>query len=99
RSAVSSHVPTEEVVATVAGRGTYGVQDGTGADALFRSPEGVAITPSGEIIVTDRANNSMRKLTVDGVVTTIFGDGSSGFADGDASTAKLSYPWKSCVDK
>ncbi len=91
--------PTDYVVATVAGTGTFGLQDGTGPEALFRNPEGVAITPDGAIIVSDRANNSMRKLTVDGVVTTIIGDGSSGFADGDLSSAKLSYPWKSCVDK
>ncbi|MDQ2657414.1 MAG: IPT/TIG domain-containing protein [Bacteroidota bacterium] len=91
--------PTDYVVATVAGNSVYGLQDGTGPDALFRNPEGVAISPEGDIIVSDRANNSIRKLTVEGAVTTILGDGSSGFVDGDLSSAKLSYPWKSCVDK
>jgi sugar lactone lactonase YvrE len=90
---------TDYVVATVAGLETYGLQDGTGSEARFRNPEGVAIAPGGDIIVTDRANNSIRRVTTAGVVTTIFGDGSSGFADGDASVAKLDFPWKSCVDK
>lgn len=92
-------VVTDYVVATVAGIETYGLQDGTGAEARFRNPEGVAISPDGSIIVTDRANNSIRRVTTDGVVTTIFGDGSSGFADGDVSVAKVDFPWKSCVDK
>ena len=91
--------PTDYVVATVAGMATYGLQDGRGPDALFRNPEGVAISPEGDIIVTDRANHSIRRMTTDGVVTTIIGDGSSGFADGDVAVAKLDYPWRSCVDK
>lgn len=90
---------TDYVVATVAGIDTYGLQDGTGAEARFRNPEGVAISPDGDIIVADRANNSIRRVTPAGVVTTIFGDGSTGFADGDLSVAKLNYPWKVCVDK
>lgn len=90
---------TDYVVATVAGAATFGLQDGTGPDARFRNPEGVAISPDGNIIVADRANNSIRRVTTDGVVTTIFGDGSTGYADGDVSVAKLNYPWKSCVDK
>jgi len=90
---------TDYVVATVAGVEIFGLQDGTGPDARFRNPEGVAISPEGDIIVADRANNSIRKVTAEGVVTTIFGDGSIGFADGDPSVAKLNYPWKVCVDK
>lgn len=90
---------TDYVVATVAGIETYGLQDGTGADARFRNPEGVAASPLGDIIVTDRTNNSIRRMTTDGVVTTILGDGTSGYADGDVSIAKLDYPWRSCVDK
>lgn len=90
---------TDYVVATVAGSATFGLQDGTGPDALFRNPEGVAISPDGNIIVADRANNSIRSVTTDGVVTTITGDGTKGFANGDASVATLASPWKSCVDQ
>ena len=90
---------TDYVVATVAGSATFGLQDGTGPDALFRNPEGVAVAPNGDIIVTDRANSSIRRVTPDGVVTTILGDGTTGFANGDVSVAKLALPWKSCVDK
>lgn len=89
---------TDYAVVTLAGN-TAGLQDGTGPDALFRNPEGVAITPGGDIIVTDRANNSIRKVTPEGVVTTILGNGTSGFSNGDVSVATLAFPWKSCVDK
>lgn len=90
---------TDYVVATVAGNSTYGLQDGTGVGAFFRNPEGVAISPDGSIIVTDRANHSIRRVTPEGVVTTILGDGTSGFVNGDVATAKLKSPWKLCVDK
>ncbi|MBT1695413.1 IPT/TIG domain-containing protein [Fulvivirgaceae bacterium PWU4] len=90
---------TDYAVVTLAGSSNAGLQDGTGPSALFRNPEGVAITPGGDIIVTDRANNSIRKVTDDGVVTTILGNGTSGFSNGDVSVATLAFPWKSCVDK
>jgi streptogramin lyase len=90
---------TDYLVGTLAGNETFGLVDGTGSEAQFRNPEGVTITPDGDIIVADRSNNSIRRVTTDGVVTTIIGDGSAGFADGDVSVAKLSYPWKTCVDK
>lgn len=90
---------TDYVVATLAGGESFGLEDGTGVAALFRNPEGVAISPDGDIIVADRTNHSIRRVTKDGVVTTIIGDGTFGFADGDVSVAKLNYPWKVDVDK
>jgi len=90
---------TDYIASTLAGAGTVGLQDGTGTDVLFRSPEGLAFHPDGTIIVTDRGNHSIRRVTTDGVVTTIAGDVAGGYADGDVSVAKFKGPWKPCVDK
>ncbi len=89
---------TDYVVETLAGTETFGLEDGTGSEALFRNPEGVAVSPDGDLIIADRTNHSIRRVTKEGVVTTIIGDGTFGFADGDLSVAKLNYPWKVSVD-
>jgi sugar lactone lactonase YvrE len=55
-------------VSTLAGGGTYGDADGTGRAASFGNPGGLAIDAVGNLYVADRA---VRKVTPDGVVTTI----------------------------
>lgn len=54
------------VVSTVIGKGGIaGYQDGNPEDALFNQPRGVAVTPNGDIYITDRGNNVVRKLTIE----------------------------------
>lgn len=87
----------EYIVSTVAGS-TAGYQDGIGFDAMFTGPEGVCLDAQGNIIVTDRTNNRIRKIAPDKTVTTIAGTGEKGYADGPAAVAKFSFPWRSTVD-
>ncbi len=70
------------VVTTLAGTaGTYGSADGTGPAATFNRPEGLTIDSAGNLIVVDRRNNTIRKVTPAGVVTTVAGTVSQrGFA-------------------
>lgn len=91
--------PAEYRIATLAGNSEYGLIDGQGTSAFFRNPEGVAAHPEGYLIITDRTNNAIRKLDMEGNVTTILGSGNNGFQNGPVATATLDYPWKSCVDK
>ena len=71
-------------VSTVAG-GNRGFRDGVGQDAEFNTPSGLAIDESGAIYVADTGNNVIRRLTPDGHVSTIAGDGVAGYRDGPAS--------------
>lgn len=88
----------EYIVSTFAGNGTAGYQDGPGLDAMFTGPEGVCLDAQGNILVTDRTNNRIRKIAPNKTVTTIAGTGEKGFGDGPAAAAKFSFPWRSTID-
>jgi sugar lactone lactonase YvrE len=80
------------VVTTLAGTGVPGFADGSGSAASFSNPFHITIDPSGNLYVTDPNNHAIRKITASGMVTTIAGNGISGFADGPGSTARFSNP-------
>src|SRR5712692_6189725 len=72
------------VVTTLAGTaGIHGSADGTGAAGRFNSPEGVATDSAGNVYVADNGNNTVRKITPAGEVSTIVGvAGQMSFAPG-----------------
>jgi sugar lactone lactonase YvrE len=74
---------------TLAGDGIAGFRDGPAAQAEFDAPVGVAVDPQGNVYVADTYNDRIRVVSKDGVVKTIAGAGSPGYADGDAPTAAL----------
>lgn len=88
------------MVTTLAGKaGSHGNSDGTGAGARFWAPFGVAVDGSGNIYVADTVNNTIRRITADGGVTTVAGmAGRPGSEDGVGAAARFRNPWGIAVD-
>jgi sugar lactone lactonase YvrE len=73
--------------------GTPGSVDGIGGAAQFGPTNGVALDGSGNIYVADWGNNTVRKVTPGGAVTTVAGTPDfSGTQDGVGSAAGFLYP-------
>ena len=94
-------ITSSGVVTLLAGRaGAVGSSDGSGSAASFYYPNDVAVDGSGNIYVADTNNNTIRKITSSGVVTTLAGGaGSSGSFDGTGSAARLKFPAGVAVDR
>ncbi|HEY4248856.1 MAG TPA: immunoglobulin domain-containing protein [Lacunisphaera sp.] len=74
-------------------------QDGTGIDARFFNPAGLAIDRGGNIFVADTNNCTIRKITPGGVVTTLAGSAQQkGVTDGAGSAARFISPHGVRVD-
>ncbi len=84
------------MIATVAGNGTSGYSGDSGAatSAELRNPYGLAVDASGNLYIADYGNQRIRKVDSSGIITTVAGNGISGFSgDGGAATsAELSFP-------
>ncbi len=83
------------VVSTFAGTGTAGYLDGVASVAMFNGPQGVAVDGAGNVYVADRGNNTIRKITPDGTVTSVAGYPGSpglGYTDNTGALAKFNYP-------
>ena len=90
-------IGTDGRVTSVAG-GTRGHADGAAGAARFDIPSGLAIDPAGLIYVADTGNNSIRRLTPDGMVSTLAGGLEPGFADGSPLEARFNGPVGVTVD-
>ena len=87
------------VITTLAGSaGERGIADGTASAARFNYPGGVAVDASGNVFAADTSAHSIRKITADGVVTTLAGTYVPGSADGTGTAARFSWPRGVAVD-
>jgi len=92
-----SKVTAAGVVTILAG-GATGFADGTGAAASFNGLSGITVDAVGNVYVADQLNHAIRKVTPGGVVTTLAGNGSLGFADGVGTAARFNSPAGVAVD-
>ncbi len=97
-----------QYIYTFAGTG-YGASSGTGGysgdgglakQARLNSPTGVAYDGIGNIYIADRANNVVRKVAVNGIITTFAGKDTAGYSgdNGQATAAKLNLPFSVATD-
>jgi|GEM_PF-5554422 len=86
-------MPKDSIITTIAGNGTYGYSGDGGlainAQFSYNGTYHVAVDKLGNIYVTDAANHCIRKIGSSGIISTIAGNGVSGFA-GDGGLATLS---------
>lgn len=86
------------IVSTYAGNGKPGAANGKAAEASFYNLMGLAVDSNGNVFVADSRNNLIRKISADGMVSTLAGSGATGAADGPAAKASFTYPMAVAVD-
>jgi sugar lactone lactonase YvrE len=97
---VIRRITPDAMVSTLAGTpGIRGSADGRGADALFGGLGGIAADTVGNLYVADWGNHTIRKITPDGLVSTVAGKaGEKGKADGSGELARFYSPGGITVD-
>jgi len=100
-NAMIRKVTSAGAVTTYAGTsGVYGSIDGPALSAAtFGSPHGIAVDAIGNVIVTDNTAHTVRKISPNGIVTTIGGQAyQSGFMDGNGPNTRFSGPAGLTID-
>lgn len=84
--------PANGTLTLLAGsQGQAGMVDGTGAEARFDAPYDLVVV-DGALLVSDFGNNRIRRVTLDGVVTTYAGSGTPGMTNGSLGEAAFNAP-------
>lgn len=91
-------ISPEGVVALFAGS-VEGFKDGVAEKAAFNTPSALAVDTYGNVFIADTGNHAIRKITPEGVVTTLAGTGQPGFRDGSAREAQFNGPIGIAVDR
>ncbi len=90
-------VDTNGIITIVAGNGTSGYSGDGGAatNAAMTSPHRVLVDKAGNIFISDYSNHRIRKVDINGIITTVAGNGTAGYSgDGGAATnAALHWPY------
>ncbi|MNK93459.1 Serine/threonine-protein kinase PknD [compost metagenome] len=85
-------ITAEGNVTTLAGNIAGGFSDGVGSAARFSFPKGITLDLSGNLFVADTDNHRIRKITPEGVVSTLAGDGFFSWRDGLGLSAQFDEP-------
>ena len=84
------------VVTTVAGS-TWGYTDGPANTAQFNTPSGICIDNNNNLFIANTGTHNIRKIDIDGNVTTYAGGSTSGNVDGLGTAARFAVPIGICT--
>jgi len=95
----TASAPVSYTIQTVAGSSEVG-DGGLALNAAISDAEGVAFDSAGNIFLADANDHRIRKITPDGIISTVAGDGSPGFRGdgGPAAASRLNTPYGIAVD-
>jgi uncharacterized protein (TIGR03437 family) len=95
-------VTVDGTISAVAGTGSQGYagDGGPAINAKLAQPRGCAVDAIGDLFIADAGNNAIREVTPDGLINTIAGSGTAGFAGdgGPATLSLLQNPYSVAVD-
>src|ERR1700751_4273856 len=98
-----SSVVRSQTITTIAGTGTAGYSGDNASAQLaeLHNPYEVVFDTSGNLYFSDLSNNTIRKINLSGVITTIAGTGTSGYSGDNSAaiTAELNFPIGLAIDK
>ncbi len=102
-NSTASTTASTAVVTTVAGNeiggnAVGGMTNGTGTTATFYEPFGITRDAQGNFYIADTELGLIRKMTSSFVVSTLAGQGTSGYADGTGSLAAFELPYGIVAD-
>ena len=90
------------IISTIAGNGQYGFSGdgGPATSASLASPQALALNATGDLFIAEVNNHRVRKVSLNGIITTIAGNGVFGFSGdgGQATAASLTQAWGVAVD-
>jgi outer membrane protein OmpA-like peptidoglycan-associated protein/sugar lactone lactonase YvrE len=84
-------ISPDGTVTTIAGSGRAGYANGKGSEASFDYPLGICIDVDDNAIIVDSKNKAIRKITPNGMVTTVLNSKFKGFTDKTNGVSSLSF--------
>jgi sugar lactone lactonase YvrE len=94
------NILTNEHVLFAGTAGRSGWKDGERLQSEFNNPVQVCVDQDGSVMVADMNNHCIRRISADGMVTTVIGKGGiSGYVDGNPEDALFNHPKGVAIDK
>jgi len=84
--------PADDLSTLAGPGGNFGRADGTGEEARFNNPHGLALNAAGLLFLADSRGNTLRRITPAAVVQTIAGGAVAGYVEGPFGTNLLNSP-------
>ena len=81
-------------------QGGYSGDGGNATAAQLSNPDGIALDAVGNLYIADYGNSRIRKVNTSGIISSIAGNGTTGFSGdgGQATNAGIGYPWGVSLD-